>query len=137
VPVLLADPQAGVVATAHAGRPGLLAGVLTSVLDAMVSAGARSRRIRAALGPSAGGCCYEVPAQMQHDACALVPAARASTTWGTPSLDLRAGCTAVLTAAGVREITSVGGCTIEDETLYSYRRARVTGRLAGAVMMTP
>ncbi|HEY6793409.1 MAG TPA: laccase domain-containing protein, partial [Kineosporiaceae bacterium] len=32
VPVLLADAEAGVVAAAHAGRPGLLAGVLASVL---------------------------------------------------------------------------------------------------------
>ena len=136
VPVLLADPDAAVVGTAHAGRPGLLAGVLDAVVEAMVAAGARPERLRVALGPSAGGCCYEVPAAMQEEACAIVPAARARTTWGTPSLDLRAGCRAVLAAHGVRRVTLVGGCTIEDERVYSYRRARVTGRFAGAVMMT-
>lgn len=135
VPVLLADPEAGVVATAHAGRPGLLAGVLPSVLAAMTAAGASAPRIRAALGPCAGGCCYEVPQPLQDDACALIPQLRARTGWGTPALDLRAGCVAVLAAAGVDRVTTVGGCTIEDEGLYSYRRARVTGRFAGAVMM--
>ena len=137
VPVLLADPGAWVVATAHAGRPGLLAGVLASVVAAMTAAGARPRNIRAALGPCAGGCCYEVPQQLQDDACALLPAARARTTWGTPSLDLRGGCTAALHAAGVDDVQVVGGCTIEDVSLYSYRRARVTGRFAGAVRMLP
>jgi purine-nucleoside/S-methyl-5'-thioadenosine phosphorylase / adenosine deaminase len=137
VPVLLADAGAGVVATAHAGRPGLLGGVLTSVLAAMVAAGARPDRVRAALGPCAGGCCYEVPQQMQDDACAVLPAVRARTTWGTPSLDLRAGCTEVLRAAGVEHVETVGGCTIEDPALYSYRRARVTGRFAGTVVMVP
>jgi polyphenol oxidase len=137
VPVLLADAGAGVVAVAHAGRPGLLAGVLAGVLAAMIEVGARPDRLRAALGPAAGGCCYEVPERMQDDACAVLPQLRACTTWGTPALDLRAGCRAVLEAAGVGAVTTVGGCTIEDPARYSYRRARVTGRFAGAAMMTP
>jgi YfiH family protein len=135
VPVLLADPEAGVVGTAHAGRPGLLAGVLDSVVDAMRSAGARPERIRVALGPCAGGCCYEVPQAMQDDACAILPAARSRTTWGTPSLDLRAGCRAALATRGVTRVTEVGGCTIEDPRWYSYRRSPVTGRFAGVVRM--
>ncbi|HEY6795968.1 MAG TPA: laccase domain-containing protein, partial [Kineosporiaceae bacterium] len=94
-------------------------------------------RVRAALGPGAGGCCYEVPQDLQDDVCAVLPEARARTTWGTAALDLRAGCAAVLRSAGVGAITTVGGCTIEDPALYSYRRAQVTGRFAGVVMMAP
>ncbi|HEX2806127.1 MAG TPA: peptidoglycan editing factor PgeF [Kineosporiaceae bacterium] len=135
VPVLLADPRAGVVAAAHAGRNGLLAGVLGAVLAAMIARGARPERIRAALGPCAGGCCYEVPEQMQHEAAAVLPATRSRTRRGTPSLDLRAGCRSVLESAGVAAVQLVGGCTIEDEALYSYRRAPVTGRFAGVVKM--
>jgi YfiH family protein len=135
VPVLLADHAVGVVAAAHAGRNGLLAGVLDAVLTAMIGRGARPDRIRAALGPSAGGCCYEVPAQMQQQAVALLPATRATTRRGTPSLDLRAGCRSVLAAAGISQLRLVGGCTIDDEDYYSYRRAPVTGRFAGVVKM--
>ena len=135
VPVLLADARAGVVATAHAGRPGLLAGILAGVIAAMRSAGAHPDRVRAALGPAAGPCCYEVPLAMQDDACAVLPQTRAATTWGTPSLDLRAGCRAALGAEGVHDVQLVGGCTVEDDRFYSYRRSPVTGRFAGVVKM--
>ncbi len=43
VPVLLADPAAPVVAVAHAGRVGLLDGVLSGVLEAMRDRGCRDR----------------------------------------------------------------------------------------------
>lgn len=135
VPVLLADPQAGVVAAAHAGRNGLLAGVLQSALRVMAGAGARAERTRVAIGPAAGGCCYEVPAQMQEVACARLPALRATTRQGTPSLDLRAGCVSVLEQAAVASVELIGGCTIEDPSLYSYRRAAVTGRFSGVVRL--
>lgn len=39
-PVLLADPVAGVVGAAHAGRPGLVAGVVPAAVEAMVALGA-------------------------------------------------------------------------------------------------
>jgi YfiH family protein len=133
VPVLLVDIEAGVVAVAHAGRPGLLAGVLASVVAAMRAAGALPARVRAALGPAAGPCCYEVPRPMQDDAVARLPRTRARTTWGTPSLDLRAGCRAALAAEGVVDVRFVGGCTIHDDRFYSYRRSPVTGRFAGVV----
>lgn len=133
VPVLLADVEARVVATAHAGRPGLLAGVLAGVVSGMRALGARPDRVVAALGPSAGPCCYEVPQAMQDDAVRILPQTRSLTTWGTPSLDLRAGCRAALGAEGVHDVRLVGGCTIDDERFYSYRRSPVTGRFAGVV----
>ncbi|MBL8929723.1 MAG: laccase domain-containing protein [Kineosporiaceae bacterium] len=140
VPVLLADPGARVVATAHAGRVGLLAGVLDAVLDELVAAGADLSRTRAALGPCAGPCCYEVPAAMREECAGVLPAVAATTTWGTPSLDLRAGCRAVLAARGVG-VRDVGGCTIEDEDSFSHRRAQrrgaATGRFAGVIRLLP
>ncbi len=137
VPVLLADAAAGVVAAAHAGRRGLLAGVLTEVVSAMAARGAHPGAIRAAIGPAAGGCCYEVPAELQAQAVAARPELRSTTSWGTPALDLRAGAVAELTALGLAHVEPVGGCTIEDPSLYSYRRAAVTGRFAGVVTLLP
>ncbi len=136
VPVLLADPRARVVATAHAGRVGLLGGVLESVVDAMRSAGARPERIRAALGPAAGPCCYEVPDRMRAQAGQALPAVVSVTREGTPSLDLRAGCRAVL-AGRVADVVEVGGCAIEDPLSYSYRRESVTGRFGGVIRLLP
>jgi YfiH family protein len=137
VPVLLADPVARVAAVAHAGRRGLLAGVLPEVVAAMTAAGAGPGRVRAVVGPAAGGCCYEVPAQLQAEAVAVLPETRATTTWGTPALDLRAGAVAQLRSLGLAAVGTVGGCTVEDESLYSYRRAQRTGRFAGVVVVAP
>lgn len=137
VPVLLADADAGVAGAAHAGRKGFVAGVLESALAAMETLGARRSAIRAAVGPAAGPCCYEVPAAMRADVGAVRPAAPATTLWGTPSLDLPGGCAALLREAGVAAVTTVGGCTIEDDGSYSYRRNGVTGRFAGVVRIDP
>jgi YfiH family protein len=137
VPVLLADRAAGVVGAAHAGRKGYVAGVLEATLEAMEKLGASVPDVRAAVGPAAGPCCYEVPARMRDEVGAVRPVAPATTTWGTPSLDLRGGCAAVLREAGVADVVLVGGCTIEDDDSFSYRRAEVTGRFAGVVRIVP
>jgi polyphenol oxidase len=128
VPVLLADPAAGVVAVVHAGRPGLVAGVVPATVAAMRDQGAA--QITARLGPSVCGGCYEVPDWMRDEVAAVVPAARATTFLGTPAVDVAAGVAAQLHAAGVGA-ARVPGCTVEDPALYSYRRDRTTGRFAG------
>ncbi len=133
LPVLLADADAGVVGAAHAGRRGLLAGVLPRAVEAMVVLGADPARLRAAVGPGAGACCYEVPQDLHDEAVGVLPHLAGTTTWGTPSLDLRAAAVAQLSSLGLAGVTTVGGCTVEDETLYSYRRSRTTGRFAGVV----
>lgn len=136
VPVLLADPVAGVVGAAHAGRRGLLKGVIEATVSAMCEHGAEPGRIQAAIGPCAGPCCYEVPEQLRAESARRLPVTWASTRWGTPSLDLPGGCRAVLERLGVTAVTTVDACTIENHAYYSYRREPVTGRFAGIVMMS-
>jgi polyphenol oxidase len=136
VPILLADPVAGVVGAVHAGRRGLLAGVVENTVAAMCALGAAAERINAAIGPCAGACCYEVPAQLRAESARRLPQTWADTRWGTPSLDLPGGCRAALERVGVTRWSAVGRCTIEDTSFYSYRREPVTGRFAGVVMMS-
>lgn len=135
VPVLLADTDAGVVATAHAGRGGLVGGVVLNAVAAMVARGARRTAIRAALGPSICGRCYEVPEQMRDEVEAAVPGTAGTTDWGTPSLDIAAGVRSQLEAAGVGALTQVQACTYEDEGYFSYRRDGLTGRFAGVIAL--
>ena len=136
LPVLLADPRAGVVAAAHAGRQGLLAGVLQATLSAMHDLGATPTATTAVLGPAACGACYEVPQEMADDAERRVPGSRATTRQGTASVDLVSGAREVLRDAGVGAVTAVGGCTLEQPDLwYSYRRDRTTGRHGGLVRL--
>ncbi|PPK95231.1 hypothetical protein CLV92_10652 [Kineococcus xinjiangensis] len=134
VPVLLADPAAGLVGVAHAGRPGMVAGVVPAVVAALRDLGARS--VQAVTGPAVCGGCYEVPAAMREDVSARVPAARAVTRHGTPAVDVVAGVTSQLLALGV-EVRRVPGCTAEDGRFFSYRRDGRTGRFAGVVVAGP
>jgi polyphenol oxidase len=132
VPVLFADADAGVIGAAHCGRPGLAARVVPRTVEVLRKQGAD--RITAWIGPHVCGGCYEVPAEMQDDVAAVVPEARATTTWGTPSLDLGAGVRAQLSTAGIT-VEDVSRCTRESPDLYSYRRdGRRAGRIAGLVV---
>ncbi|QEV17640.1 peptidoglycan editing factor PgeF [Streptomyces alboniger] len=134
-PVLLADPAAGVVAAAHAGRPGMVAGVVPAAVEAMVKLGAEPGRITARTGPAVCGRCYEVPGAMRDDVAAVEPAAYAETSWGTPAVDVTAGVHAQLERLGVRDREQSPVCTLESADHFSYRRDRTTGRLAGYVWL--
>jgi polyphenol oxidase len=135
VPVLLADPVAGVVAAVHAGREGVRQGVVPATLSAMASLGARARHVSALLGPAVCGDCYEVPGEMQAEVARVAPAAAVRTRKGTPGLDLRAGVADGLRRAGIPEVVQDPRCTVEDRHLFSHRRDGVTGRQAGIVWL--
>ncbi|MEU0580259.1 peptidoglycan editing factor PgeF [Streptomyces griseoincarnatus] len=137
VPVLLADPVAGVAAAAHAGRPGLVAGVVPAAVRAMTGLGADPARIIARTGPAVCGRCYEVPEDMRADVAAVEPAAYAETSWGTPAVDVVAGVHAQLERLGVPGAGRSPVCTRESDDHFSYRRDRTTGRLASYVWLDP
>ncbi|KUO13320.1 peptidoglycan editing factor PgeF [Streptomyces sp. DSM 15324] len=134
-PVLLADPVAGVAAAAHAGRPGMVAGIVPAAVRAMVELGAEPSRIVARTGPAVCGRCYEVPEQMRAEVAAVEPAAHAETSWGTPAVDVTAGVHAQLDRLGVCDREQSPVCTRESGDHFSYRRDRATGRLAGYVWL--
>lgn len=132
IPVILAGESAAgpVLAAVHAGRPGVAGGVIPAAVKDMAELGATG--IRAWLGPSICGSCYEVPGALQDEVAAAVPATRSTTSWGTPGLDLPAGARSQLEEAGVA-VEYSGPCTLENYSLFSYRRDRNTGRFAGVV----
>lgn len=135
LPVLLADPLAGVVGAAHAGRAGLVAGILPEVIAEMRGLGART--ITAWIGPHICGACYEVPATLCDEVSRALPTARARTSWGSPSLDLGRAARGQLADLGC-EVVGVGGCTRTTATLHSYRRdGTAAGRQAGIVWLSP
>lgn len=135
VPVLLADPVAGVVGAAHAGRVGAAAGVLPAALDAMRALGARTGAVDVLLGPAICGGCYEVPAAMRAEVDAALPGSAVRTRRGTPGLDLRAGLYQQLAALGVARIGGDPRCTLATRELYSHRGEGPTGRQAAVVWL--
>ncbi|MBT2588056.1 polyphenol oxidase family protein [Arthrobacter sp. ISL-95] len=133
VPVLLVGTDAGsspVLAAAHAGRPGVASAVVPATVAEMRRRGAVD--ISAWLGPSICGSCYEVPEQLREEVAAEIPETWSSTSWGTPALDLPAGVRAQLAALNV-PVEYSGECTLENDSLFSYRRDSLTGRFAGLV----
>jgi YfiH family protein len=131
-PVLLVDRAAGVAAAVHAGRPGMMLGIVGRAVDAMTDLGARS--ISAVVGPSVCGRCYEVPEAMRAQAARISPVAAAISWQGTPAIDVAAGVVDQLRARSVA-VKWIWGCSRESESLFSYRRQHRTGRFAGVVRL--
>jgi polyphenol oxidase len=134
VPVVLADPDAGVVGVAHAGRRGMAAGVAARVVDVMRDLGATS--VVARVGPSVCARCYEVPAAMRDEVAAAVPLSASVDRHGRPALDIAAGVLAQLDPL-CSDVDVWAGCTREDADLFSHRRDGRTGRFAGIAMLAP
>ncbi|WP_427894536.1 peptidoglycan editing factor PgeF [Kribbella sp. GL6] len=131
LPVLLSAD--GVIGAAHSGRKGMYVGIVPATVDAMRELGAG--RITAVLGPYACGRCYEVPEEMRAEVAAQVPASYSETSWGTPALDVAAGVRAQLAELDV-DVVDATACTIESESLYSYRReGPESGRMAGLIRL--
>ncbi len=137
LPVLFCDAEGRVVGAAHAGWRGLLNGVLEHTVAAMRGAGAGD--ILAWLGPAIGPLQFEVGAEVrqaffERDALtdtAFIPVAANPGKYLADIYSL-----ARLRLQGQGGIRCFGGhyCTVTDVTrFYSYRRDKITGRMASMV----
>ncbi|MEM6824689.1 MAG: peptidoglycan editing factor PgeF [Pseudomonadota bacterium] len=127
LPVLFADPAAGVIGVAHAGWKGALAGVLEATLDAMETLGADRATIHAVLGPAISQANYEVGPEF-FDAFREADPENArffSDGAGDRMLfDLPGYALSRLRRAGVGEAAWTRHCTYSDpERFFSYRRS--------------
>ena len=143
LPVLFAAPQARGVAAAHAGWRGLAGGVLEATVSALCDAtGCRPDELSAWLGPCIGPRQFEVGEDVVR---AFGPGAAARFAPRGPAhvgpdgsprwlADLPGLARDRLQAAGVDQVSGGGGCTVEERSrFFSFRRDRITGRMAAAV----
>jgi YfiH family protein len=136
LPLLLADPDARVVAAVHAGWRGLAAGAIEQGVAAFSRRGGRPASAVALVGPGIGRCCYEVGPEVADAVVGRYPAAAASTRDGRLALDTAAAAVEALERAGVGEVRAAGECTShQPERFFSHRRDRVTGRQAGLIAL--
>jgi YfiH family protein len=136
LPVLFCDRAGTVVAAAHAGWRGLVAGVLEATVAAMkVPPG----EILAWLGPAIGPQAFEVGDEVRTAFVAHDPAAaRAFIPHGAGKwlADIYTLAKQRLANAGVTAVYGGGRCTVsEAEAFFSYRRDGVTGRMASLVWL--
>jgi YfiH family protein len=126
-PVLFADAQAGVVAAAHAGWKGALAGVTDRTIEAMERLGASAKRIAAAIGPCVARANYEVDWAFLERFTRADPENErffAEGPSGRPHFDLESYLLARLAAAGLGRVEALGEDTYGGaDRFFSYRRA--------------
>jgi len=131
-PVLLADPEAGIVGAAHAGWKGALDGVIHSTVAAMQALGAEPGRMVAVVGPCIAQSSYEVGADFQdrfdhHDPGSARFFAPGETA-DKRLFDLPAFVLWRLEQAGVADAAWTGDDTrIDTARFYSNRRAFLAG----------
>ncbi|HEX8355168.1 MAG TPA: peptidoglycan editing factor PgeF [Pyrinomonadaceae bacterium] len=146
VPVLLGDPRAGACAAVHAGWRGTLAGIVKHALARMREEfGTDPADVRAAVGPAALGCCYEVGrdvveafrGEFGDDDSLFAP-----TREGHALVDLHEANRRQLVASGVapERVHLLPLCTMcRPDLFFSYRRDRKlhgrTGRLMSVIGM--
>ncbi len=127
-PILFADAHAGVIAAAHAGWKGALAGVAEATIAAMEHCGADRAHIVAALGPMIRQPNYEVGPefveQFNRDDAGNERFFRGAPRTGHALFDLAGYVAARLARAGIERVDDLGRCTYaEPETFFSYRRS--------------
>jgi hypothetical protein len=130
IPLLLSSQS--VVAAVHVGRRGLVNGVAIKTVLKMRELGALT--IRANLGPSICGTCYEVDQNTHDEVVAAHPLATSRSPQDTPALDLARAVVADLKSLSI-ESTVDSRCTLEDSNFFSYRKSHRTGRQAGLIRL--
>lgn len=132
VPVVLATEERDTVGVVHAGRRGLISGVVPAAVQVLRERG--RGRVSAWLGPRICGRCYELDSTTAAEVRAAVPSAEATTADGTPAADIGAGVLAQLADLDV-DAHDLGGCTLEDERFFSHRRNGTTQRQVAMVII--
>ncbi len=136
VPLLLFDPEVGAVAAVHSGWRGTVANIAAAGVTALRERyGSRAEDLVAAMGPSIGGCCFEVGAEVAVEFAGLFPERRDLDR--KTRVDLREAVRRQLVGVGVREerIDGEGPCTCcGGVEFYSWRRDRVVGQRMYAVI---
>jgi YfiH family protein len=134
LPILLCDDAGTVVAAAHAGWRGLLAGVVEATVAGMSVPG---ERLLAWLGPAIGPSAFEVGDEVRA-AFVFADAGAADAFVAKPNgkwlCDLYALARRRLAALGVNRVSGGDRCTFsEPNTFFSYRREHETGRMASLI----
>lgn len=137
LPVLLCDKQGTIVAAAHAGWRGLAAGVIENTVKAMAVA---PDTLLAWLGPAIGPEAFEVGPEVVTafvDQDSKARHAFRQTSEQHWLADIYALARLRLQSIGITEISGGGLCTYSEAgRFYSFRRDKITGRMAALIWLT-
>lgn len=141
VPVFFLDPVKEVVALAHAGWRGTLAGIVIETVRALSAKGTRPEHLLVGIGPSIGPCHYQVDQVVIEQVVAAFPTKHdlllTKRAKGVAYFDLKEANRQQLLEVGVREekIMVSGLCTSCAESEFFSHRRGLLGRQAGLIML--
>jgi YfiH family protein len=126
VPVLFAEPSAGLVGAAHAGWRGSLDGILGTIIAKMIDKGAIPKQIKAVIGPAIQQVNYEVGDDLRSQVLRAHPNALGlfiSEKAGKYRFDLPGFVEMCLRAVGLDQIHNLGIDTYDESSgLFSHRQ---------------
>ena len=141
VPILIGDPISGAFAAVHAGWRGTAASAVQHAIEQMQERyGAKAEAMRAAVGPAANVCCYEVGVEVIDKFKQTLPACEhlfAPTRDGHARIDLQTANREQLISAGLSRdrVHTAPLCTMERTDLFfSYRREKAVHGRVGRLM---
>jgi YfiH family protein len=140
VPLLFADPDAGIIGAAHSGWKGARDNIAAATIDAMVALGATPERIRVGIGPAIRQQSYEVGPEFPGHFTDAEPFFRPASRPGHYLFDLPGYIAARLAPLGLADIADLGLDTVTDLRFFSYRRATLQaepdyGRMISAIAL--
>lgn len=125
-PILLADPEAGVIGACHAGWKGAINGVIANTIEQMVQLGATPEHIVAAIGPTISGNNYQVGSEFAQQLRAIDSAADPflfrPTGADEEHFDLPGFVSAQLHRAGITQVEDLAVCPYQDSAQYFSHR---------------
>ncbi len=141
VPILLGDPATGAFAAVHAGWRGTLATAVVAAAERLAREyDARAENLRAAIGASAGPCCYEVGSDVIDAFTSKFPDGEklfTATRPGHATVDLLKANRDQLISSGVKpeRIHTAPICTMcRTDLFFSYRKEKSLHGKVGRLM---
>ena len=129
LPLLVCSVDGSEIAAIHAGWRGLLDGIITNTINAL-----QNRDVLVWLGPAIGSKCFEVGADVRTAFLTKSDDFTPAFKQQSPDkwlADIYQLARINLAALGITKVYGGGFCTVTDhERFYSYRRDKVTGRMA-------
>ena len=136
--ILIYDPIQKVIAAVHAGRAGALNQILPKTIRKMEEIfGSLGENLRIVLGPSIGGCCYEVNEMIASECKEKGYSSALRREDNKVFLDVNTILLEQLKALRIENVEMLEHCTsCRCDEYFSYRAdAQHTGRLAGVIIL--
>lgn len=139
-PILLYDPDTRAIGAVHAGRAGALQEILPKTIETMVKTyGTKPENLRITLGPSIGGCCYEINPSIAATVEERSYANALRSENDKIFLDVNTILLTQLERMDIKDghVEVLQNCTAcESDEYFSYRADQQrTGRIAGVIML--